>query len=79
MIHSSPQQEVGLQCPLQAVQSTETHLLKHLTPISTLPETGLQKTHPIISNRLEKEEDETGMTDYFEKNWKYVSISKLFE
>ena len=67
MIHSSPQQEVGLQCPLQAVQSTETHLLKHLTPISTLPETGLQKTHPIISNRLEKEEDETGMTDYFEK------------
>ena len=79
MIHSSPQQEVGLQCPLQAVQSTETHLLKHLTPISTLPETGLQKTHPIISNRLEKEEDETGMTDYFEKNWKYISIFKLFQ
>ena len=67
MIHSSPQQEVGLQCPLQAVQSTETHLLKHLTPILTLPETGLQKTHPIISNHLVKEEDETGTTDYFEE------------
>ena len=79
MIHSSPQQEVGLQCPLQAVQSTETHLLKHLTPISTLPETGLQKTHPIISNRLGKEEDETGMTDYFEKNRNYISIFKLLE
>ena len=79
MIHSSPQQEVGLQCPLQAVQSTETHLLKHLTPILTLPETGLQKTHPIISNHLVKEEDETGTTDYFEKKWKYISVLKLIE
>ena len=64
MIPSTPQMEMGLRLRHQVALSSlafVTHLLKSLIVISTLPEIGLQKAHPIISHRHEKEEGGKGM------------------
>ena len=63
MIPSTPQMEMGLRLRHQAALSLlafVTHLLKSLIVISTLPEIGLRKVHPIISHRQEKEEGGKG-------------------
>ena len=60
MIHFIPQLGVGLQVPLQVLQSFVIHLPKALTALLLLLETGLQKLRPIISLRLGTEEDKGG-------------------